>query len=58
MARLYDLSARLAGLPTVTIPVAIAEMDNVPGLLGRLGFFDRFEITFDPTRRETRIEIR
>ena len=57
-ARLYEIPARLAGLPTVSIPVAIAEVDNVPALLGRLGFFDRFEITFDPTARETRIDLR
>lgn len=56
-ARLYDLPIRLTGLPVATVPFAIAEVDNVPGLLGRLGIFDRFDITFDPTRRETRIDI-
>ena len=55
--RLYNLAVRLTGLPIVTVPFAIADVDNVPGLLGRLGVFDRFEITFDPTRRETRIDI-
>lgn len=38
-ARLHRLSIRLVGLPTVTAPFAVAELDNVPGLLGRLGFF-------------------
>jgi len=39
----------------VNAPVAFATNDRVPNLLGRVGIFDRFQITFDPARRETRI---
>jgi hypothetical protein len=54
-ARLHELSVHLTGLPPITVPFAIAEQDNVPGLLGRLGIFDQLEITFDPVQRETRL---
>ncbi len=57
-AQLHELTIRLVGMPMVTVPFAVAEQENVPGLLGRLGVFDRFEITFDPSRRETRMELR
>ncbi len=56
-ASLHELSVRLAGLPPTTVPFAIAQQDNVPGLLGRLGVFDRFQITFDPSHRLTRIAM-
>ena len=53
-AQLHDLTIRIGG-ETVTAPFAIAASEEVPGLLGRLGVFDRFEITFDPRQRQTRI---
>lgn len=43
--------------PPVKVPVAYAVSETVPNLIGRLGVFDRFEITFDPSRRETRINL-
>lgn len=53
-ARLHELTFRI-GEASTTAPFAIAASENVPGLLGRLGIFDRFEITFDPRERQTRI---
>ena len=53
-ARLHELAFRI-GEVTARAPFAIAASENVPGLLGRMGVFDRFEITFDPRERQTRI---
>lgn len=53
-ARLHDLTLRIGDV-TAAAPFAIAVTEDVPGLLGRLGVFDRFEITFDPRERQTRI---
>ena len=58
-AYVHELNMRFSADETsVLAPVAIAASERVPILIGRLGVFDRFEITIDPTRRETRIELR
>ncbi len=56
-AMIHELGVRLPGLPEIEIPVAIAVGENAPGLLGRLGVFSRFEITFDSLKCETRIRL-
>ncbi len=45
-----ELEIELAGL-TFRAPVAWAQTDDVPVLLGRAGVFDRFDITFAQARR-------
>jgi hypothetical protein len=54
-AWVHNLNMRFGEMNDVVVPVAIAAHDRVPALLGRLGVFDRFEITFDPANRATRI---
>ncbi|GMU32709.1 MAG: hypothetical protein AMXMBFR20_05810 [Planctomycetia bacterium] len=44
--------------PELQIPFAIAEVENVPNLLGRLGLFDNLQVDFDPSLRETRLTAR
>ncbi len=57
-AFVHEVNLRFsASNPPVTAPIAFAASEGVPNLIGRLGVFDRFEITFDPIRRETRIEL-
>ena len=52
----HVVEVRLGNLPPFALPVGIADSERVPNLLGRLGIFDRFTATFDPTRHETRFE--
>src|SRR5436190_18312227 len=42
-AYVHDLAIKLTGLAEIILPFAIAVHDSVPGLLGRLGVFDRYE---------------
>lgn len=41
---------------TFEVPFAVAVKEDVPNLLGRLGVFDRLNITFCGPLQETRIE--
>jgi len=52
----HDLEFRVGdGTLTFRAPFAIAEREDVPNLLGRLGIFDALQIEFDPRLKETRI---
>lgn len=55
-AYVHDLPTRLDhNSPPLTVPFAIAAVETVPNLLGRLGVFDRLQVDFDASVRETRI---
>ena len=48
--RLSRVSFRIKkehGYHTLTIPVEVLDTDNIPVLLGRQGFFDKFKVTID-----------
>lgn len=54
--RVHEIATRFeTGTDPVAVPFLIAESEDVPNLLGRLGVFDRFEITFDPQQGHTRV---
>lgn len=57
-AYVHELSARLWEGGELRIPFAIAEVEQVPNLLGRAGFFDVLQVDFDATLRESRITAR
>ena len=40
----------------VCVPVQVASDDNVPIIVGRSGFFDKFTITFDEKRHSIRLK--
>ena len=46
------VTLRLAGRPLPPIPCLYADSDKTPLLLGREGFFDLFNITFDNRRKK------
>ena len=56
-AYVHELEARFNGEESggMRIPFAIAADENVPMLLGRLGVFDRLQVDFDASLRETSI---
>ncbi len=56
-AWIHELDLSIADLPLLRAHLAIAVHEHAPALLGRLGVFDRLEITFDAARRETRIRV-
>ena len=51
----HDLQARFSDGFEMRVPFAIAEREDVPNLLGRLGIFDKLQVDFDATLQETRI---
>lgn len=51
----HDLEFRFNGGTSLRAPFAIAEREDVPNLIGRLGVFDVLQVDFDATQRETRI---
>lgn len=53
-ARLHEIDTHIDGIE-LRVPYAIAETENVPNLLGRLGVFDRLQVDFDPTLQETNL---
>lgn len=55
VAFVHDLQTRFENWPFAPVPFAIAESENAPNLLGRLGVFDRLQIDFDTSLDETRI---
>ena len=48
-ARPAEITLRV-GEPELTIPCLFSSNDDTPLLLGRMGFFSRFNITFDKGR--------
>ena len=44
---------RIGGLDLPPIPCLYADSDKMPLLLGREGFFDLFNVTFDNRRKKT-----
>jgi hypothetical protein len=55
IAYLHNLHTRFDGSLILEVPFAIADSETVPNLLGRLGVFDRLQVSFDPCLRETRV---
>lgn len=54
--RIHEIPTRLeSAVEPLPVPFLIADSEDVPNLLGRFGVFDRFEITFDPKQRHTRV---
>lgn len=54
-ARVHNVSLRFANWTFAPVPMAIAENENVPNLLGRLGVFDRLQVDLDGTLQQTEI---
>lgn len=52
-AHVHHIMTKFEGLAPQAVPYAIADNENVPNLLGRLGIFDTLHVAFDPSRRET-----
>ena len=52
-ARVFELTARVGERELSPFPVAIAQHENVPHLLGWQGFFDHVGVHFDPAWGET-----
>ncbi|MCG3130959.1 MAG: hypothetical protein FLDDKLPJ_01733 [Phycisphaerae bacterium] len=56
-AYLHEIPLRFDGGVVFPTSFAIAEVEDVPNLLGRHGVMDRYQMTFDPVRRETAIKL-
>lgn len=54
-AYLHTLSTEFGDQFEFDVPFAIADSEVVPNLLGRLGVFDRLQIDFDASLKETRL---
>jgi hypothetical protein len=54
-AYVHNLDCQFGEQLRLTAPFAIAEREDVPNLLGRLGIFDQLQIDFDATLHETRV---
>ncbi len=54
-AYVHEIPSRFGDGIEVTVPYAIAEIENVPNLLGRRVVFDELQVDFDPSLKETRI---
>lgn len=50
----HKLTARIGDSPELSARFAVSPSEDVPNLLGRLDFFDRFQVDFDPSLEETR----
>lgn len=55
-AYIHDVKMRV-GETVLDAPVAFADSDEVPRLLGRSDVFKRFRITFDERNRQTMFEV-
>ena len=55
IAYVHDVYARFGPTIQFCIPVAIANTETVPNLLGRLGVFDQLQVDFDASVRQTKI---
>lgn len=51
----HELVCRIDKDATLTVPFAIAEREDVPNLLGRLGVFDTLQVNFDASLHATSI---
>lgn len=51
----HPLQAGIAGLAPLTLRVAIADVETVPNLLGRLDAFELLRVQFDPKEQTTHI---
>ncbi|MFN0135997.1 MAG: hypothetical protein ACKVS9_07750 [Phycisphaerae bacterium] len=54
--RVLEVELRLGKAMPTRIPIGFTDKPDWPNLIGRLGFFDAHRITFDPVRRETRVQ--
>ncbi len=54
---IHEIETRFDAEVQLTVPFAIAEVEHVPNLLGRLAVFDALRIEFDPRLTETRISL-
>jgi hypothetical protein len=52
---LHDITLYIPGGP-VQITAGFKENLSVAGLLGMTGFFEHFNVTFDPTAKECQLE--
>ena len=50
----HRLQAQIADLAPFTLRVAIAEVEAVPNLLGRIDVFDLLRLDFNPSMQQTR----
>lgn len=58
-AYIHVISTRLnENWPPIAVPYAIADTEDVPNLLGRIGVFDQLQVDFDVSLSETRITAR
>jgi hypothetical protein len=54
-AHVHSVQAKIGLFDHISVPVAIADSDDVPHLLGWLGIFDTYRVDFDPVAQTTRI---
>lgn len=54
-AYVHEIRSRFGDGVEITVPYAIAEIENVPNLLGRCAVFDELQVDFDASLEETRI---
>ena len=54
-ARLAEITLRV-GDTDVTVPCLFSSNEDTPSLIGRMGFFSRFNITFDYRRKKIVLE--
>ncbi|MBI5765083.1 MAG: aspartyl protease family protein [Planctomycetes bacterium] len=54
---LHVCTARIGNLPEFKMRIAFSDGMDVPNLLGRLDVLDRFHLTLDPSRQESRFAI-
>ena len=50
----HQLTARIGDMGDFVMRIALSDREDMPNLVGRLDVLDRFEIVFDPVRRQTR----
>ncbi len=53
---LHRLIVRMGPNIQIPVPIALADGDDVPNLLGRAGIMDVLQMDFDPARKETRLQ--
>jgi hypothetical protein len=54
-AYIHEIKTRFEADDEFPAPFAFAEVETVPNLLGRHGFFDRMQVDFDATLEQTRL---
>lgn len=53
LARLHEVRTSIDDNICLPVPYAIADSEDAPNLLGRLGVFDQLQVDFDPRLQET-----